>query len=89
MFGRKRPSGSLPKSTSKKIKLEAESKFHCKKITVLCVDNKVFSVPSRKVRDAIVKEGLVKEIYISKYETVFDVLERVKALFPKHTVYML
>jgi len=85
LFGKKRAAPLPIKSTPKKMKL-SEKSSHRKKITVICVDQKTFSLPSRKVRDAFVQENLVKETYISKNENLQDTMERFKSLFPKRAL---
>lgn len=76
IFGRKRSSLSLPKNVPKQKRPKPIPHAHRKKITVLCVNEEVYSVPNRKLRDTFVKQGMVKEIYVSKNERISDTMDR-------------
>ncbi len=89
LFGKKRPETSLSLKTAPHAKKPKCASQHRKKITVTCVDDQIFSIPSRKMRDSIVKQGLVKEMYVSKNEIVVDAFERLKGLFPNHKLTLL
>ena len=52
-----------------------------KKVTVVCVDDKMFSIPTRKMRDKLVEEGKIREMYIGKAETKSVITDKIKKLF--------
>lgn len=82
LFGRKqRYTESLPKLANKQ-KNHPSKPVHRKKITVVCVDNKTFSIPTRKARDKLVEEGKIREVYIGNTETKSVIIEKIRKLFP-------
>ena len=81
LFGRKHP--AMPKPICKqKNRVSKPLPIHRKKVTVVCVDDKMFSIPTRKMRDKLVEEGKIREIYIGKAEAKSVVTDKIKKLFP-------
>jgi len=76
------------KDKKKKLKVETPS-FHRKKITVVCVNNETFTTPGRKARDALVKEGKIKEMYAGKNENQNELFDKICRLFPKTSIELL
>ena len=68
LFGRKHP--PMPKHTiiinKQKNHVSKPLSLHRNKVTVVCVDDKMFSIPTRKIRDKLVEEGKIREMYIGK-----------------------
>ena len=81
LFGRKHP--PMPKHTINKQKNRVSKplSLHRKKVTVVCVDDKTFSIPTRKIRDKLVEEGKIREMYIGKAETKSVITDKIKKLF--------
>ena len=87
LFGRKHP--PLPKHTTKqKNRVSKPLPLHRKKVTVVCVDDKTFSVPTRKARDKLVEEGKIREVYIGKAETKDVIMNKVSKLFPTSSQFL-
>ena len=60
----------MPKHTNKRNRVSKPLSIHGKKVTVVCIDDKMLSIPTRKIRDKLVEKGKIREIYIGKAETI-------------------
>ena len=45
------------------------------------IDDKMFSILTRKIRDKLVEEGKIREMYIGKAETKSVITDKIKKLF--------
>ena len=87
LFGRRH--SSLPKRETKPKKCVSKPlPIHRKKVTVVCVDDKTFSIPTRKARDKLVEECKIKELYIGKAETKSAIVDKINKLFPASTQFV-
>ena len=63
LFGRRHP--SLPKHTIRPKQRVSKPLPICrKKVTFVCVDDKTFSIPTRKAQDKLVEESKIKSAII-------------------------
>lgn len=81
LFGRAKTS-PIPSLKTVKSAPPKKPAMHRKRITVVCIDKNMYTIPSRKARDKLVEEGKVKEVFVGKNEGEAVILEKLHRLFP-------